>query len=174
MIVRNLKLVNGESKDVYIYIRPYNNVFRSVLLPYWVAIQKSPKLSKIELDIAWLDFLKRGVRFVIDGKQVDISKIATDEDILEVFPAPESEDDFGVLSNRMIRDVMAAKIEFRINNFSKLKETFNDDSIINYLDDDDTPGGYARFLINLYDESDLLMLHNISKMNDIASIVEIM
>ena len=34
MIVRNLKLVTGESKDVYIYIRPYNTVFRSALLPY--------------------------------------------------------------------------------------------------------------------------------------------
>ena len=173
MIVRNLKLVNCESKDVYIYIRPYNTVFRSVLLPYWVAIQKSSIQPNLELNIAWLTFLKNGVRFVIDGELVDISKITTDENILQAFPAPESEDDFGVLSNRMIRDVMAAKIEFRINNFSKLKETLNADSIINYLNDD-TPGGYARFLINLYDESDLLVLHNISKMNDIASIVEIM
>lgn len=173
MIVRNLKLVNGENKDVYIYIRPYNTVFRSVLLPYWVAIQKTPKQSKLELDIAWLGFLKRGVKFVVDGKQVDISKVATDEDILQALPAPESEDDFGVLSNRMIRDIMSAKIEFRINNLSKLKEAFNTDSVINYVDDDDTPGGYSRFLINLYDDSDLLVLYNISKMNDIANIIEI-
>ena len=173
MIVRNLKLVNGESKDVYIYIRPYNTVFRSALLPYWAAIQKSSIQPNLELNIAWLTFLKNGVRFVIDGELVDISKIATDENILQALPVPESEDDFGALSNMMIRNVMSAKIEYRINNFSKLKDTLNADSIIVYIDEDDIPGGYTRFLINLYDDSDLLVLHNISKMNDIANIVEI-
>lgn len=173
MIARNFKLVNGESKDVYIYIRPYNTIFRSVLLPYLAAIQKIPKPSKVELDIAWLDFLKRGVRFVIDGELVDISKVTTNENILQALPVPESEDDFGALSNMMIRNVMSAKIEYRINNFSKLKDTLNADSIIVYIDEDDIPGGYTRFLINLYDDSDLLVLHNISKMNDIANIVEI-